>query len=222
MRKKSTMTKTRYLFTAVFFLAITAGAIAAMYTGAFCANTDVPAGGLPETSRAQAYTVVGEDDFSADYGRIRKAWCIASDARSFTARAHTTIQAAIDLQQQYDADFVRVAMTPVKQAGCDRYYAAMAEYAPAGQQTDDEKPFVWRVRASDVVLNAEERLVAIAWEEARSRFETGGEVDVEKMTRYLAGQLNLSPAEVKDYWLESVEMKMTLRSYPVKTNKAPR
>ncbi len=222
MRKKPIMTVTRYLVSAVFFLAITAGAVAAVYTSAFSANTDAPADSLPETRRAHTYTVVGEDDFSADYGRIRKAWCIASDARDFTARAHTVIQAAIDLQRQYDADFVRVAMTPVRKAGCDRYYAAMAEYAPAGQQTGDQEPFVWRVRASDVVLNAEERLVAIAWEEARSRFETSDEVDVEKMTRYLAGQLNLSPAEVKEYWLECVEMKMTLRSYPVKTSKAPR
>ena len=216
MRNESTMKVIRCLFAAACFTVLAAGFDAGFYTAAFGADPALPEARLPDTGRAHAYTVVGEDDFSADYGRVRKAWCIASDARSFTARAHTVIQAAIDLQQQYDADFVRVAMTPIKKTGCDNTYAAMAEYAPEGEQAGTDEAFVWQVRASDIVLGPEERLVAIAWEEARSKFETGGEVDVEKMTRYLAGQLNLTPDEVKDYWLQSVEMKMTLRSYPVR------
>ena len=171
---------------------------------------------LPDTPQADHYLVIGENDFSAGYGRVRKGWCITSEAKSFTARAQTAIQAAIDLQEQTGADYVSIKMTPIDKIGCGVYHAAMAEYSPdGGGPTGSEENRVWWVKASDVTLGAEARLVAIAWEEVRDKFEANGEVNIEAMTRYLSGQLNLTPQEVRDYWLECVEMNLHLKQYEI-------
>ncbi len=171
---------------------------------------------LPDTAEAHPYIVVGQEDFSAGYGRIRKGLCIASDAESFTARAHTAIRAALDLQQSTGADYVQVAITPIADIGCNDYFTAIAEYSPDGGGVAGEtKNHYWQVKATDIVLDIEERLVLKAWQEAKPDFETDGEVDIERMKHYLAGQLNLSPDEVEEYWLKSVEMGITLRQYRV-------
>ncbi|MFO8113401.1 MAG: DUF4875 domain-containing protein [Desulfosalsimonadaceae bacterium] len=201
---------TRYFFTlclAVIFLAVLGGETIAEQASPH----------LPDTSRAYPYLVVAQEDFSAGYGRIRKELCIASDAESFTARAQTAIRAAVDLQQKTGADYVQVAITPIADIGCHDYFTAIAEYSPdGGGVTGETKHQYWQVKATDIVLDIEERLVLKAWQEAKPDFETGGEVDIERMKQYLAGQLNLSPDEVEEYWLKSVEMGITLRQYRVK------
>lgn len=170
----------------------------------------------PDTSMGHPYIVVAQEDFSAGYGRIRKELCIASEAESFTARAHTAIRAALDLQQKTGADYVQVAITPIADIGCNDYFTAIAEYSPDGRGvTGETKHQYWQVKATDIVLDIEERLVLKAWQEAKPDFETDGDVDIERMKHYLAGQLNLSPDEVEKYWLKSVEMGMTLRQYRV-------
>ncbi len=175
-----------------------------------------PSPPLPDTAEAHPYIVVAQEDFSAGYGRTRKDLCIASEAESFTARAHTAIRAAVDLQQKTGADYVQVAITPIADIGCDDYFTAIAEYSPdGGGVTGETKHQYWQIKATDIVLDIEERLVLKAWQEAKPDFEAGGEVDIERMKRHLARQLNLSPDEVEEYWLKSVEMGMTLRQYRV-------
>ena len=170
----------------------------------------------PRTCAAHAYTVVSTEDFSAGYGRNRVMLCIASDADGFVARAHTVIQAALDYHLNVGADYIQVAMTPIRDMGCNDYYTAIAEYSPDGRGiTGNERNHFWGVRATDVVLDIEERLVLKAWQEARPAFEVNGEVDLERMKQHLARQLNLSPDEVEDYWLTSVEMGMTMRGYRI-------
>lgn len=171
---------------------------------------------LPDTSRARPYVVVAADDFSAGYGRTRKSLCISSNVGSFAARAQTAIRAALDLQKDTGADYVQVAMTPIGDIGCSEYFTAIAEYSPdGGGVSGDAKNHYWMVQATDIVLDIEERLVLKAWQEAKPGFEKNGEVDVEGMKNYLSKQLNLSPKEVEDFWLKGVEMKITLRRYPV-------
>ena len=170
----------------------------------------------PDTSAAQSYRVAETSDFSAGYGRTRKSLCIVSDAERFTARAHTIMRAAIRFQQETGADYVQVAMTPIDGIGCGDYFTAIAEYAPdGGGVTGDETNHFWQVKATDIVLDIEERLVLRAWQEAKPQFSDNGDVDIERMKAHLAAQLNLSPEEVEDFWLKGVEMGMTLRRYPV-------
>lgn len=171
---------------------------------------------LPRTNAAQFYTVVDTQDFSAGYGRTRKSLCIASNAESFTARAHTAIRAALDFQQDTGADYIQVAITPIADIGCSDYFTAIAGYSSDGRGiTGNEENHFWEVQASDVVLDIEERLVLKAWQEARSNFEVNGDIDIEGMKQHLSRQLNLSPEKVEDYWLKSVEMGLSMRQYPL-------
>ena len=171
---------------------------------------------VPDTSAAQSYRVAETSDFSAGYGRTRKSLCSVSDAESFTARAHTIMRAAMRFQQETGADYVQVAMTPIDGIGCGDYFTAIAEYAPdGGGVTGDETNHFWQVKATDIVLDIEERLVLRAWQEAKPQFSDNGDVDIERIKAHLAAQLNLSPEEVEDFWLKGVEMGMTLRRYPV-------
>ena len=171
----------------------------------------------PDTSAAQSYRVAETTDFSAGYGRTRKSLCIVSNAESFTARAHTIIRAAVEFQRESGADYVQVAMTPIEGVGCGDFFTAIAEYAPdGGGATGDESGHVWQVKATDIVLDIEERLVLRAWQEAKPQFSDNGDVDIERMKAHLAAQLNLTPEEVEDFWLKGVEMGMSLRRYPVR------
>ena len=172
---------------------------------------------MPDMSRAHSYIVVDEQDFSAGYGRTRKSLCIASTADTYIARAHTIIRAAVDLQKRTGADYVQVAMTPIADIGCSDYFTAIAEHSPdGGGVAGNLRNHYWQVQATDIVLDIEERLVLRAWQEVKADFETDGEVDTEGIARHLARQLNLSPEEVKNFWLRSVEMTITLRDYMVK------
>jgi hypothetical protein len=169
---------------------------------------------LPDTSQAQSYTILDQQDFSAGYGRVRKTACIASDAESFTARAHTAIRASIDLQRNTGADYVQVAVTPITGIGCSEYYSAIAEYAPdGGGVTGDQKNHFWQVKASDIFLDIEERLLLKAWHEAAPEFTGNGTVDMEGMKQYLSRQLNLTVEKVEHFRLRGVEMVFTLRPY---------
>jgi hypothetical protein len=169
---------------------------------------------LPDTSQAQSYTILDQQDFSAGYGRVRKTACIASDAESFTARAHTAIRASIDLQRNTGADYVQVAVTPITGIGCSEYYSAIAEYSPdGGGVTGDQKNHFWQVKASDIFLDIEERLLLKAWHEAAPEFTRNETVDMEAMKRYLSRQLNLSIEKVEHFRLKGVEMVFTLRPY---------
>ncbi len=171
---------------------------------------------LPRTNAAQYYTVVDTQDFSAGYGRTRKSLCIASEAETFTARAHTAIRAALDFKRDTGADYIQVAITPIADIGCNDYFTAIAGYSSDGQGiTGNEENHFWEVKASDVVLDIEERLVLKAWQEAKDDFEVNGDIDIEGMKQYLSRQLNLSPEKVEDYWLKSVEMGLSMRPYPL-------
>lgn len=172
----------------------------------------------PDTSLAGTYQVLGENNLSTDSGRTAKEWCIFSSADSFEKRAQTAIQAAVDLQEKSGADYVSVKLTPIPKVGCARYLAATAVYAPDGLGINGKKARpVWSVSSSSINLGPEEVLVAMAWEEARPKIEVNGKVDPDKMAKYLSKQLNLTPEEVRDYWLRCLEMGMTLRRYPVET-----
>jgi len=206
-KSKKDMKVTRTI-TAIFMVL----AFHAFTGGAYAGQPD---GRIPDFSQARSYTVVDKQDFSAGYGRTRIALCIASDAERFTARAHTAIRAAVDVQRDTGADYIQVAITPIAGIGCREHFTAVAEYAPdGGGITGDAQNRFWQVKATDIVLDLEERLVLRAWEESRSEFLTNGEVDMERMTQHLSKQLNLSPEAVENYYLQSVEMGISMRPYP--------
>lgn len=170
----------------------------------------------PDTSRAQSYTIISQQDFSAGYGRIRKALCVSSEAESYITRAHTAIRAAIVFQRETGADYVQVAVTPISGTGCSEHYSAIAEYSPdGGGVTGDQNNHFWQVKASDILLDIEERLLLKAWQEAKPEFEVDGNVDMERIKQHLSRQLNLTIKQVEDFWLKGVEMGFNLRSYPV-------
>ncbi len=172
----------------------------------------------PDTSLAGTYRVLGENDLSTGSGRTAKEWCIFSSADSFAKRAQTAIQAAIDLQEKSGAAYVSVKLTPIPKVGCGRYLAATAVYAPDGLGIKGKKSRpVWSVSSSSILLGPEEVLVAMAWEEARPKIEVNGKVNPDTMAKYLSKQLNLTPLQVRNYWLRCLEMGMTLRQYPVDT-----
>lgn len=175
---------------------------------------------IPDTSRAQSYTIISQQDFSAGYGRIRKALCVSSEAETYIARAHTAIRAAIVFQQETGADYVQVAVTPISGAGCSEHYSAIAEYSPdGGGVTGDQDNHFWQVKASNILLDLEERLLLKAWQEAKPDFEIDGNVDMERIKQHLSRQLNLSIKQVEDFWLKGVEMGFNLRTYPIDVKK---
>lgn len=120
-------------------------------------------------SLVKPYKVVGRLDVATTATqRSFGFWQITSVAETRDEWAQTAKQAAIDLHEQYGADYTQVLLTPSEHIREITY--AQVGYAADGRGTlgldgADLTYFEWDVRVVDRPLTEEERAIAELWEQ---------------------------------------------------------
>lgn len=171
-----------------------------------------PAASLPELpielDRALDYEIVREEDISSR-GRSRARAFIYSPAKTIDERAHTTFQAAVDLQERTGSSFVKVfhLISPdPEQVGLGTYLAVVS-FAPDGRGIRDTplRNVVWEAEVTDAVVDDVSWEIERLWWAHRDRFQVsdgigGTETDEEQMKRFIARELRIPEAQVKLVW----------------------
>jgi hypothetical protein len=171
-----------------------------------CNGTNEPR--LPDISKAKAYQVISNNDFSFP-GRKRLEQAIVSSASTFEERAQTAMQAAIDLQKKTKADVVSIWLEISPGLAGGGHQLATARYAPDGGGFSGDQDWKWEVEAAEQAPDPLSVKVGELWYQKRKAFAgQDGLTDEPKLKEFIAQKLGVNPDQVLLPWISTKEYRV--------------
>lgn len=155
-----------------------------------------------EVTKTINYKTIGKREYSFNGRKRLGVFVYAPEAKTREERAAVVKQAAIDLQETTNADFVDALLEVADFNYGSGNILAMADYAPDGCGTSgqDCSGNKWKIKASDVKVTELQIKVLKEWEKLKPSFQgSKGYLDLEdeaKISSSVAKNLKISIEEV--------------------------
>lgn len=157
---------------------------------------------------AHKYTVIDFTDYSFP-GRTRLEWTImAPTAITAKDRARTAMQAAKDLQEEYQSDVSFILLEDNEVVAGKGFPYAMAAYCydVCGMSGQDCNGVEFKIKTSDIVLTEQQREIWKSWYTNLNRFKYNGTLNEGELTEYLAKKFNVEKEYIKPPFINRVSI----------------
>ena len=147
--------------------------------------------------QAVPYTIISTDDFSFPARKRIQVNISAEQANDFESYAQTAVKAAVEMQQDLNADVIYVFLGENLNLIETGAAYAIARYAPDNGGNSGDQGWTWQVEAVDKPFSDLQIKVSELWWQHRDDFQVDGLTDEDRFVPFLAEKLGVSEDQIQ-------------------------